>query len=252
LNAVAAGDRLRLRDRRHRAAIGKGGMQRCEVNTRFPRVRVDHGGILEILAENKVRFKQLSVDRGKNVGLMPSHPLGGSQGAPRIRQARRPIERQSSRPGLAFQHGIHRTTPRSGGNATGRNVRVSLKRQFDDMKPMPHKNGGPVLPDVAEGAKEVIPMQHCAQVIRPALVVASRSRSHGTTNFCVSLLISLAVSPTDQEPAGTVIVDQTARRMSANRLWSGATISRLVTVLLAEIDAARMLLLFSSGAEPGP
>ena len=36
-------------------------MQRREVNTRSTRVGVDHGGILEVLAENKVRCKKLSV-----------------------------------------------------------------------------------------------------------------------------------------------------------------------------------------------
>jgi hypothetical protein len=72
---------------------------------------------------------------------------------------------------------------------------VSLQRQLNDMKPMPHENGGSVLPDVAEGAKEVVPVQHCSRVIPPALVAAFRS--HGTNNFCVSSLLSLVISLVD-------------------------------------------------------
>jgi hypothetical protein len=195
LNAVVAGDRLSLRYRRHCAAIGKSGMQRREVDTRSTRVGVDHGWVLEVLAENKVRFKKLFVYRGKIVRLMPPHPLGSSQGASRIRQVRRPIERQSGLSGLALQHGIHGTATWSRGNATGRNVRVSLQWQINDMKPMPRENGSPVLPDVAEGAKEVIPVQHPSWVILPTLVAASRT--HGTNNFRFPPLISLAISPAD-------------------------------------------------------
>jgi hypothetical protein len=117
-------------------------------------VGVDYSRILKVLAENKVRFKKLFAYRGKIVGLMPPHPLGSSQGVPRIGQVRRPIEQQSSISGLALQHGIHATTTRSRGNATGRNVWVSLQRQLNDLKPMPCENGGSVLPDVAEGAEE--------------------------------------------------------------------------------------------------
>jgi hypothetical protein len=99
---------------------------------------------------------------------------------------------------------------------------VSLQRQLDDMKPMPRENGGPVLPDVAEGAKEVIPVQHCARVILPALVAASRNWSHGTNNFCVSPLISLAVCPADQEPTGHGHGRSNGAALSVNRYLSGA------------------------------
>jgi hypothetical protein len=174
-------------------------MQRREFNTRLSRVPVNDGGILKVLAENKVRFKKLSVYRGKIVRLMPPHPLRSSQGAPRIRQVRRPIELQSSLSGLPLQHGIHGTTTRSRRNATGRNVRVSLQWQLNDMKPVPYEDGGSVLPDVAEGAEEVIPVQHSSQVILPALVAGSRSRSHVTNNFRVSTLIR----PPSRRPIGT-------------------------------------------------
>jgi hypothetical protein len=45
-------------------------------------------------------------------------------------------------------------------------------------------------------------VQHCSQVILPALVAGSRSRSHVTNNFRVSTLISPAISPTDWRQRG--------------------------------------------------
>src|SRR5262249_54214783 len=45
-------------------------------------------------------------------------------------------------------------------NASFRNVRVSLKWQLYDTKPLANEDCGSVLPDVAERAKEVIPVQH--------------------------------------------------------------------------------------------
>jgi hypothetical protein len=61
-------------------ALPSAGQHAREVNTRLSRVLVNHGGILEVLAENKVRFKKLSLYGGKIVRLMPPCPLGSSQG----------------------------------------------------------------------------------------------------------------------------------------------------------------------------
>jgi hypothetical protein len=56
-NAVFAAKRLGLRDGCRGTAIGKGGVQRREVDMRFTRVSIDHGGILEVLTKDKMRFK---------------------------------------------------------------------------------------------------------------------------------------------------------------------------------------------------
>jgi hypothetical protein len=45
---------------------------------------------------------------------------------------------------------------------------VSPKWQLYDMKPVANEDGGSLLPDVAEWAKEVIPVQHPARVILAA------------------------------------------------------------------------------------
>ena len=83
---------------------------------------------------------------------------------------------------------------------------------------MPHENSGSVLPDVAEGAEEVIPVKRCSQVILRALVAGSRSRNHVTNNFRVSTLILPAISPTDWRQRETAVIDHTVvRLMSVNR-----------------------------------
>jgi len=57
-------------------------------------------------------------------------------------------------------------------NASGRNVGVSLEWQLSHVKPVLDEDSGSVLPDVAERAQEVIPVQHGSTVIFPVLVVA--------------------------------------------------------------------------------
>ena len=54
-----------------------------------------HGGILEILAKREVRCEQRLMQLGETFRLMPPDPVGSSQGAPRIGQMRRPVERDS-------------------------------------------------------------------------------------------------------------------------------------------------------------
>jgi hypothetical protein len=128
---------------------------------------------------------------------------------------------------------------------------VSLQWQLNDMKPIPHENGGSVLPNVTEGAEEVIPVQHCSQAILPALVAGSRSRSHveqlSRFNFDFARHLADRLAPTGDG----FIVDHTARLMSVNRQSvRRVTMSRLLADLLREFDADRMLLLFSSGSGP--
>jgi hypothetical protein len=57
---------------------------------------------------------------------------------------------------------------------------VSLEWQLDDMKLVPNEDGGSVLPDVAERAQEVIPVQHRSRVILPGLIAASLHCGHVT------------------------------------------------------------------------
>jgi hypothetical protein len=83
-NAIPAGNRLGLRDGRHRSAIGKRSMQRYQFNTGLTRVPVKHGRILEVLAKHKVRFEEVFVQLGENAWLMSPGPSGSGQGPPRI------------------------------------------------------------------------------------------------------------------------------------------------------------------------
>src|SRR5262245_8264543 len=103
---------------------------------------------------------------------MPPRPLGSSQCPPRIGKARRPVQRQPSFFGLAFQHGVHRPIARSRWNATARNVGMSLEWQLYNMKPVANEDCGSMLPDVAERTKEVIPVQHRSRTILAALKAA--------------------------------------------------------------------------------
>jgi hypothetical protein len=52
-----------------------------------------------------------------------------------------------------------------------RNVGVSLEWQLNDMKPVPDEDCVSLLPDVAERAKEVIPVQHRSRVIHASPLV---------------------------------------------------------------------------------
>jgi hypothetical protein len=113
---------------------------------------------------------------------MAPGPLGSSQGPPRVGKAPRPVKRQSSLPSLALQHDVHRSMAWSRWNASGRNVGVGLEWQLSHVKPVLDENFGSLLPDVAERAKEVIPVQHRAVVIPPVLVATcSVKRGHMTT-----------------------------------------------------------------------
>src|SRR5215813_6874970 len=96
---------------------------------------------------------------------MPPNPLGSGQSSPRIGKVLRPAQRQSGFSGLALQHGVHRPIARSRWQAAGRNVGVSLKWQLNHMKPVSDEDCISVLSDVAERAKEVIPVQHCSRAI---------------------------------------------------------------------------------------
>jgi hypothetical protein len=110
---------------------------------------------------------------GESARLIPPGPLGSSQCPPRIGKAPRPVQWQPRFFGLALQHGVHRPIARSRWNAPGRNVGMSLERQLHDTKPMPNEDCGSVLPDVAERAKEVIPVQHPSRATLPALIAGS-------------------------------------------------------------------------------
>jgi hypothetical protein len=57
LNAIFAANHLGLYDGCRRAVIGKGSVQVREDSTRLTCVPVNHDGILEVLTEDKVRFK---------------------------------------------------------------------------------------------------------------------------------------------------------------------------------------------------
>jgi hypothetical protein len=62
----------------HGTVIGKGFMQSRKVNTRLTCVPVNDGGILEVLAKDEMRFKQVFVELRKSAWLMPPGPLGSS------------------------------------------------------------------------------------------------------------------------------------------------------------------------------
>jgi hypothetical protein len=61
VNAIFAANHLGLPDGCHGTVIGKRTMQRREVNARFTPVTVNDGGIIEVLAEDKVRCKEAPV-----------------------------------------------------------------------------------------------------------------------------------------------------------------------------------------------
>jgi len=51
----------------------------------------------------------------------------------------------------------------------GRNVGMGLERQLNDTKPMSDEDGGSVLAEVAERAKEVVPVQDRSRGILPVV-----------------------------------------------------------------------------------
>jgi hypothetical protein len=73
-----ATNHLGFRDGLRGTVIGERGMQSGEVYARLARVPVNHGGILEVFAEDEMRFKQVFVELRKSAWLMPPGPLGSS------------------------------------------------------------------------------------------------------------------------------------------------------------------------------
>jgi hypothetical protein len=108
-----------------------------------------------------MRIEQLLVQLGERVRIVRSGPFSDRQRAACIRQPRRPAKRQTCLFRFTLKHRVHGAVSGPDGNAAGRNVRVRLERQLDDVDPVPHENRGSVLPDVAEGAEEVVPMKNC-------------------------------------------------------------------------------------------
>ena len=60
-NARFAANQLGLRDRCGGTAIGKSNTQSGEIDSRVGRMPLNHGGILEVLAKDEVRFKKIFV-----------------------------------------------------------------------------------------------------------------------------------------------------------------------------------------------
>jgi len=84
LHAIFAASHLGLRDGCRGTVVGKGRVQSREVNARLTRVPVDHGGILQVLAKDKMCAKEVFVELGESARLLPPRPLGSSQCPPRI------------------------------------------------------------------------------------------------------------------------------------------------------------------------
>ena len=53
-------------------------MHSREVNTRLARAPVNHSGILDVLAKDKVRVEQVFAELAESTWLTPPGPLGGS------------------------------------------------------------------------------------------------------------------------------------------------------------------------------
>src|SRR5262249_50340087 len=101
----------------------------------------------------------IAVELWKGVRLVPSDPLRSGEGQPRVGKAGRPPQRQARRCSFALQHDVRRSGPWTCRNPTGRNVRVSLEGQLDDVEPNPLEDRGPLLADVTERAEKVVPVQ---------------------------------------------------------------------------------------------
>jgi hypothetical protein len=99
------------------------------------------------------------------------NPLGSSQCLPRIRKACWPMQGQSSLFPLALQSGIHRAIARPSWNAAERNVGMGLECQLIDLKSVADEDCVSLLSDIAERAEEVVPVQHCARIIRESPMV---------------------------------------------------------------------------------
>ena len=78
LNAMFAANHLGLRNGCLGTVIGERGMQSREIDVRLARVPVNHGGILKVLAEDEMRFKQAFLKLRKSAWLMLPRPLGSS------------------------------------------------------------------------------------------------------------------------------------------------------------------------------
>ena len=63
-------------------------------------VAIDHQVILQVFAKREMRGKEPLVQSRKRSRFMSPHPLGGAEGARGIRQARRPVQRQTRGPRL--------------------------------------------------------------------------------------------------------------------------------------------------------
>ena len=75
MNAVLSTNHLSFGNKSFGTAIVKRRIQRWKVNTRPPCMKVDHTGILEILAKNEVRFEELAVNLGESARLLAPDPL---------------------------------------------------------------------------------------------------------------------------------------------------------------------------------
>jgi hypothetical protein len=73
---VSSGNRLGLLNEALGDPIIQRSMQSREVDTRVSRMLIDYQLIFEVLAESKVRLKELSVKARGADGPLPSHPLG--------------------------------------------------------------------------------------------------------------------------------------------------------------------------------
>jgi len=165
MNAISTTDHLGFGHRRFRTFIGKSGVHAGELDARLARVPINHGGIFEVLGQDKVGVKERFVELAEGVRPMPPRPFRSRQGLTRIGQPRRPIQRQPCLLGLALQHGVHRPFARPCRNTARRNVGVSLEWQLNEIEPMADKDRVSVLRDVAERTDEVIPMQDCSSVL---------------------------------------------------------------------------------------
>jgi hypothetical protein len=87
---VLTADPFGLTIRGDGAAIGEGGVQRAQVNTRVGHVSVNDCLIIGVFAESEVCLEQPAVDLGEGAGLIATHPLGSDQRPPAVRDSRRP------------------------------------------------------------------------------------------------------------------------------------------------------------------
>jgi hypothetical protein len=88
------------------------------------------------------------------------------------------MQRQSSLSGLALEHHVHwpRAWPRW--NASNRNLEMSLEWQLNKKKPVLYEDCISLLPDVAERADEVVPVQYGSRTIRCAASDQKRAVHH--------------------------------------------------------------------------